>query len=145
MVMLGGMLSGTDETPGEVLWRDREEPVMFKEPYLISAQGMAWINPEYKEVNVIREGYKKYRGSASKESYEAQGKTGTHRTAEGESTLIPYKGPVKDVLQNIEGGLRSAFTYVGARNLKEFQANVDFVKISAATQIENTPHALNRK
>ena len=114
MVMLGGMLAGTDETPGEVVERG------------------VHLNPSGV--------FKKYRGSASKESYEVQGKEAKHRTSEGESFYVPYKGPVKDVLQEIEGGLRSAFTYVGASNLKEFHSKVEFVRISNATRSENQAH-----
>jgi IMP dehydrogenase len=110
MVMLGGMLSGTEETPGEV--HTSEDGKKFK----------------------------KYRGSASKESYEAQGKIGTHRTAEGESFLVPFKGSVWDVLLDIEGGVRSAMTYVDARTLQEFKENCEFVHITPTTVGENGAH-----
>lgn len=115
MVMIGSMLAGTDESPGEIVYMHKGMPL-----------------PEEK--------FKKYRGSASKESYEAQGKVGKHRTAEGESFLVPYKGPVADILQDIEGGLRSAFTYVGARNLKEFHDKVEFVRVTHSGYIEGTAH-----
>jgi IMP dehydrogenase/GMP reductase len=112
MVMLGGMLSGTDETPGEKIKK-------------------GFLKPKY---------FKKYRGSASQESYEAQGKTGKHRTAEGESFFVPAKGPVSDILQDISGGLRSSFTYVGARSLTQFHERCKFVQISPATARENGAH-----
>lgn len=112
-VMVGSMLAGTQETPGEVIYPEGPGPQC---PVKI------------------------YRGSASFESYVAQGKTGTHRTTEGESYTVPYKGPVADVLQDIEGGLRSAFTYVGARNLKEFHEKVEFVRVTHAGHVEGTPH-----
>ena len=119
VVMLGGMLAGTDETPGETI--ERQDG-----PIALGVQSWSY--------------YKKYRGSASKESYEAQGKTGTHRTSEGESFTVACKGPVKGILRDIEGGLKSAFSYVGACNLKEFHANVEFVRITNAGYIEGTPH-----
>ena len=53
---------------------------------------------------------------------------------------MPYKGPISNVLHNIEGGLRSAFTYVGAKNLEEFQQKAELIKISAATITENIAH-----
>jgi IMP dehydrogenase len=105
-VMLGSMLAGTDEAPGEL----------------------------------INSNFKKYRGSASMESYEVQGKVAKWRTFEGDSFLVPYKGSVSKVLQNIEGGLRSAFTYVGASSLQEFQQKAEFVEISYSTQKENIAH-----
>lgn len=118
MVMLGGMLAGTDETPGEVIHSIQD-----------------WANYQQKAYS-----FKQYRGSASKESYDDQGKDTSWRTAEGESFTVPYKGPVADVLADIEGGLRSAFTYVGARSLKEFHEKVEFIEISSAGYIEGTPH-----
>lgn len=127
LVMLGGMLAGTDETPGEIVKKDT---------FYSNGKNIFYSNGtgEVKK-------FKKYRGSASKESYSIQGKDASWRTAEGESITIPYKGPVKDVLQDIEGGLRSAFSYVGAQNMKEFHKNVTFVRISNATRIENGAHA----
>lgn len=113
VVMLGGMLAGTNETPGEIV-------------------------SVYE--NGLTTNHKKYRGSASHESYAAQGKTGSHRTAEGESFLVPCKGSVESVLADIEGGIRSAMTYVGANTLDEFRAQCEFVQISSATARENSAH-----
>ena len=111
-VMLGGMLSGTLETPGEIIY------------------------PEGEKVCPV----KSYRGSASLTSYEEQGKVSEWRTAEGISTTVPLKGSVNEVLSDIEGGLRSAFTYVGASNLTEFQERATFVKVSSNTNNENKAH-----
>ena len=109
-VMLGGMLAGTYETPGEIV--ENEKTGLFK----------------------------KYRGSASKESYDVQGKTTDWRAAEGEAFWVECKGAVDDVLQDIAGGLRGAFTTVGASNLEEFQSKARFVRVSSATVLENTAH-----
>lgn len=121
MVMLGGMLAGTDESP------------------LLSDLKTGHTDLEYnKFVNqVFKKRGVSYRGSASKESYVAQGKEASHRTDEGESLSVPYKGSVKDILKDIEGGIRSAFTYVGAKNLKEFHEKVEFVMVSSNTVLEN--------
>lgn len=74
-----------------------------------------------------RDGFhKEYRGSASLESYEVQGKVSTWRAPEGTSTLVPLKGPVVNVLNNISGGLRSSCSYVNAFNLNELKANAKF-------------------
>lgn len=115
LCMIGGMISGTDECPGEIIY---DPPKQFADS----------------------KKYKKYRGSASKESYIDQGKTGSHRTDEGESFLVPCKGPVANILQDIEGGLRSAMSYVGARTIKEFQEKCEFVKITNAGYSEGLPH-----
>jgi IMP dehydrogenase len=121
LVMCGGLFSGTEETPGEVV--DENGFMMSFE----STEG-----PEKM--------YKKYRGSASSESYKKQGKVATHRTPEGESITVPYKGPVNNILQDIEGGLRSSLSYTGSGNLKEYKENVEFIIISTASYIEGTAY-----
>lgn len=89
---------------------------------------------------VIDGKYKKYRGSASQESYEVQGKVASWRTFEGDSFTVPLKGPVEGVVQNISGGLRSALSYVGAKDLKEFSEYVNLIKISNLSYAENSSH-----
>ncbi len=78
--------------------------------------------------------YKLYSGSAYKTEYDE------YCTSEGEQTYVSCTGPVDKVLAEIEGGLRSAFTYVGARTLTEFQEKAEFIPVSSATRIENTAH-----
>jgi len=115
-VMIGSMLSGTDETPGDLV------PVQYGE----------YIG-----------GYmKKYRGSASKESYEAQGKVADHRSAEGESTLVSYKGPVSEVIKQLQGGLKSSMSYVGASNLTEFTERAIMIRVTNSGHAEGKPHGI---
>ncbi len=141
MLMIGGLLAGTEETPGLVTWTkykpiDGQIKVDKNNPkQRLRTDGLfSWVETAI-------EGVKTYSGSASKESYEQQGKTSSWRTPEGETTLVSYKGPVKNVLEGLEAGIRSAFSYVGASTLKEFQQKVEFVEITNAGQIESTPHA----
>jgi IMP dehydrogenase len=115
-VMVGGLLSGTDETPGEIV-KKQEQQFPFEK----------W--------------YKKYRGSASRESYEVQGKVADHRAPEGETTLVQYKGKVETVIQNLMGGLRSGMSYVGASTIEELQKNVQFVRITDSGKTESRAHA----
>lgn len=111
MVMLGGMLSGTDETPGE------------------------------KYTNKNNQEYKIFRGMASKEASENYfGAMPEWKTAEGISVKVPYKGSVKEIIKDIVGGLRSGLTYGGANNLTELRRNCEFIEISTASRIENTTH-----
>jgi IMP dehydrogenase len=124
-VMLGGMLAGTEETPGDIQFGGF---VIFDKGVPVSGT----------------ENYKKYRGSASKEAYTDQGKDASHRTAEGESFTVSCKGPVARVLQDIEGGLRSAFTYVGAKNVSDFQEKAEFVRVTQAGRSESGAHG-NKK
>jgi IMP dehydrogenase len=63
-------------------------------------------------------------------------------TAEGESTLVPYKGSVVKILKDLTGGIRSGFTYSGSSNIDEFYNNSTFCEISHHSYIEGTPHLL---
>lgn len=139
-VMVGGMLAGTDETPGEIMWRNHQGELVGKDivfPKKQLASGWRVLDESWP---VDLPAFKKYRGSASKESYEAQGKSTDWRTAEGESFIVPYKGKVADVLKDIEGGLRSSFTYVGAQTLEEFREKAEFVFITGNALKENGAH-----
>lgn len=112
-VMIGGMLAGTDCTPD---W-DAAQSIGAK--------------------NV------KYQGMASDAARKAfTGKTGN---AEGISCDVEVKpeGSTKQVIDNIAEGIRSAMSYVGATNLKEFRENASFVQVSPATIKENVPHILH--
>lgn len=126
MVMTGGMLAGTNETPGEVV----------EEKKKVSSEQLGLVTHSVYEIKK----FKKYRGSASKESYEEQGKEAAWRTAEGEAFFVPYKGPVQDVLKDIDNGIRSSMGYVGALNLKAFRERCEFVRVTQAGYIEGQAH-----
>ena len=116
-VMVGSLLAGSSETPGEIFYTQNGE--YLDEP-----------------------GYKIYRGSASSDSYKSQNKVANHRTAEGVSRKVEYKGSTLDILQNLEAGVRSAFTYVGASDLVSFRENAEFSEITSNGLTENHPHGL---
>ena len=112
-VMIGSMLSGTEETPGEAL------------------------------VNAKGEKYKEYRGMASKKAQrEWRGKSST---PEGVSAMVPFKGPVNDILQDISGGIRSGLSYTGVRSIQELQNKRRFILQSSAAQLESNTHILWRR
>lgn len=113
-VMLGRMLAGAEESPGQAY----------------QPRGIDSGNTLLKE----------YRGSASEESYKVQGKEASHRTPEGESFVVPYTGPVADTLQQIEAGLRSSMSYVGAHTLSEFRQKAQFIQITNAGIVEGKAH-----
>jgi len=112
-VMLGGMLAGTDETPGDRTWAGKT-----------GREGQIIIDKWEKE----------YSGSAT--TGYGQG----WRTSEGVVRAVECKGPVKNILGDIEGGLRSALTYVGAKNLRDFKQKSNLIFISNSSRTENTPH-----
>jgi len=114
-VMLGSMLAGTDETPGGV----------FVDKY---GDGLD---------------YKVYRGMASRNAQmDWRGKSSS---PEGISTTVRYKGPVLDVLQDLTGGIKSGFSYSGARTLSELHAKAEFVRQTLAGQSESNTHILSRR
>ena len=111
-VMIGSLFAGTKETPG-----------------IISKMGQ-WPNEQL---------YKKYQGSASIDSKLARGET---NHVEGNSKILPYKGKVKRIVDDINDGIRSSMSYVGALNLNEFNHKVEFVRVTQAGQLEAKPHGL---
>jgi IMP dehydrogenase len=70
--------------------------------------------------------YKIMRGAASF-SVQQESKNSDPEYVEGSETMVPYKGDVKEVLARYRAGLRSSMSYMNARDLKEFRAQVDFV------------------
>lgn len=82
--------------------------------------------------------FKRYRGAASLETKTVHGQE--QRNVEGESTVIPFKGGVKFVLQGLQDGVRSALSYGGANNLKEFKP--DYLIVTNAGLTEARPHLL---
>ncbi|MCB9072565.1 MAG: guanosine monophosphate reductase [Bdellovibrionaceae bacterium] len=115
-VMLGGMLSGTRVTPGDVFTGDDGSR------------------------------YKKYRGMASREANEDQyGAMPEWKTAEGVSFTVPYREDEENVIADIRGGLRSGLTYGGAVNVRELQRKLSYLVISPATQKESIAHGALKK
>ena len=112
-VLLGSLLSGTDETPGEV--------------FVGPSGGLL----------------KDYRGMASAEAQNNW--RGNIASNEGVVSTVPYKGPVKEVLKELERGIRSGLSYSGANNLKELQHKAIFYKQSSASNFESSAHILTRR
>jgi IMP dehydrogenase len=82
--------------------------------------------------------YKRYRGAASLETKMAHNQE--QRNVEGESTVIPFKGGAKFVIEGLLDGVRSAFSYGGANNIKEFKPN--YVQVTNAGLAEAKPHLI---
>lgn len=71
-----------------------------------------------------------YGMSSKKANDKFNGGLKDYRSSEGRELLVPYKGLVAPTLQNIAGGLRSACTYVGAKNIKELPKRTTFVRVT---------------
>jgi len=82
--------------------------------------------------------YKRYRGAASLETKSIHGQA--TRNVEGESTIVPFKGKVKFVVDGLLDGLRSALSYAGANNLREYFP--EYVVVTNAGVREAQPHLL---
>jgi GMP reductase len=84
--------------------------------------------------------FKEYIGSSSNKALlDFYGKKSDYRASEGRYILMPYKGLLKDFLQDLFGSLRSTGTYIGARRLKEFPKRATFIKVGRqlTTYLEN--------
>jgi len=79
--------------------------------------------------------YKTYMGSASGEN--KVGNSSANEFIEGIAKTIIFRGHVKHVLRHIRQGLQSAFSYVGANNLQEFQEKCEFIEITSGGKIES--------
>lgn len=115
--MLGGFFSGTEEAPGYVVIKDGRK-------------------------------YKKMRGMASldanltRKSKEVSQEDVDNISPEGVEALVPYRGMVTEVLRGLIGGLRSGFSYCGAKNINEMWKKAKFVRITNAGMREGKPHDL---
>lgn len=116
--MIGSLLAGTDESPGEVfLYQGRS----YK-----SYRGMGSVGAMA-------------RGSADR-YFQQEVKDTFKMVPEGIEGQVPYKGPVGSVLHQLVGGVRAAMGYTGARTLKEFREKARFVRITDASLRESHAH-----
>jgi IMP dehydrogenase len=116
--MVGSLLAGTDETPGEVfLYQGRS----YK-----TYRGMGSVGAMS-------------RGSADR-YFQQDIKDSLKLVPEGVEGQVPYKGAAATVLHQLTGGLRAAMGYVGAKNLDELHAKAEFVRITGAGLRESHVH-----
>ena len=89
-----------------------------------------------------RKTFKTYRGMASKEAQIEW--RGSASSIEGVSSMIPHKGPVADIVARLETGIRSGFSYTGARNMAELHATAKFIGQTPSGAIESGTHIMSR-
>ncbi len=118
-VMIGSLLAGTRESPGEV---EQTSAGLVKR-----YRGMASV--EAVQQRAARS------GEVIDEEYFEQ------RAAEGVEGTVPYKGAADRVVASLMGGLKSAMSYLDARNLAQFRQNAEFVRVTPVGLRENHPHA----
>ncbi len=115
VVMVGSMLAGTTEAPGEDILREGRRYKAYRGMGSLGAMGG---------------------GSADRYFQEGAAKL----VPEGIEGMVSYKGPASDVLFQLQGGLRSAMGYCGTPDIASLQRDAQFVTITQASLIEGHPH-----
>ena len=116
-VMLGSLFAGTKESPGEmILWEGRS----YK-----SYRGMG-------SISAMKVG--------SKDRYFQSKSNNKKLVPEGIEGMVPYKGPVGDTVHQLMGGVKSSMGYCGAKEIKDFPKQAEFIKITSSGIVESHPH-----
>ena len=117
-VMLGGLLAGTDESPGEVVFHQGEQFKEYRGMGSLGAMRARYSSDRYYQQDV-----------------EEVGKL----VPEGIEGRVAYKGPLRNVVHQLVGGLRQAMGYCGAATIDELK-DARFVRVTSAGQRESHPH-----
>ena len=116
-VMIGGLLAGTEESPGETVLAEGRSFKVYR--------GMG-------SMDAMKEG--------SADRYFQEDTDDSKLVPEGIVGRVPYKGPVHDSIFQLCGGLRSGMGYQGAINLAALRESAEFLRVTGAGQRENHPH-----
>ena len=118
IVMIGGLFAGVKESPGEM--------ILFEGRSFKSYRGMG-------SITAMQLG--------SKDRYFQDVENDIAKLVpEGIEGRVPYKGPLKDTIYQLLGGLRAAMGYCGTKNIDELRNNTKFIKITSAGLKESHPH-----
>lgn len=126
-VMLGSLLAGLHESPGDIVIREGRS---FKE-----YRGMGSLGAMKGRAS---DRYQSAQGERESASPDISGKT----VPEGIEGQVPYKGMLKDFVYQLMGGLRSGMGYVGAGDIRDLWEKARFVRITAASFQESHPHSI---
>ncbi|HEX6182372.1 MAG TPA: IMP dehydrogenase, partial [Pyrinomonadaceae bacterium] len=118
VVMIGSLFAGTEESPGEL--------ILFQGRSFKAYRGMG-------SIGAMREGS---RDRYAQETTEVESKL----VPEGIEGRVPYKGTLADMVTQLVGGLRAGMGYTGCRDIREFQENTRFMRISSAGLKESHVH-----
>lgn len=123
-VMLGSLLAGTDESPGDLVFENGKQFKVYR--------GMGSLGALQSRGN---------KTSYSRDRYfQADVPTDDQLIAEGIEGRVAYRGPLGSVMYQLLGGLRQSMFYTGARNVAELKHNGKFVRITPAGLKESHPH-----
>lgn len=123
-VMLGSLLAGTDESPGDLIFVGGKQ---FKSYRGMGSLGA--LQTRGQKTSYSRDRY-----------FQADVPSDEQLIAEGIEGQVPYRGPVSSVVYQLLGGLRQSMFYTGARTIEELRAKGRFVRITAAGLKESHPH-----
>ena len=118
-VMLGSLLAGLDESPGEKILYEGRVFKAYRGMGSIPAMSMGSKDRYFQETEDIRK-----------------------LVPEGVEGLVPYRGFLQDTMHQLIGGLRASMGYCGTRTIKEFREKAKFIRISQASIIESHPHGV---
>ena len=116
-VMLGNLFAGTDESPGKIVEKDGKK---FKEYRGMGSQAVI-------------------KSASGSERYFTHGRKAV---PEGVEALVPYKGPVGEIIATLASGVQVGMGYVGAKTIPEFEKKAQFIRITHAAIAEGKPHSL---
>lgn len=114
-VMIGSLLAGCDEAPGEYILEDGVGHKLYR--------GMASRD-----------------AGEAKMQLDGSFADGAYRAPEGKSGKVPYRGNGKKLVDELISGLRSSMSYLGAKSILEFQKNAEFIRITQAGLKESHSH-----
>jgi len=123
-VMLGGMLAGHDEGGGKII-----KKYFDVGQYFIAGEDRMGVS-DYQPVIKSKEFVEFYGMSSGTAMEKHHGGIAEYRSSEGRTVEVPYRGPVKNTVLDILGGLRSTCTYVGAKSLKQLSKCTTFVRVT---------------
>ncbi len=117
-LMFGSVLAGTTEAPGKVIIKDGLQLKEYR------GMGSAAVMAE----------------NQSSDRYLQ--KDAKKKTTEGISAYVPFKGSIEPIIDEFSGGLRLAYSYVGASNITEFHSRAKLIRITPAGMTESKPHGV---
>ncbi|HWU27541.1 MAG TPA: IMP dehydrogenase [Microbacterium sp.] len=123
-VMLGSLLAGTDESPGEIVFQSGKQFKLYRGMGSLGA-----MQTRGKQTSYSKDRY-----------FQADVPSDDKLIPEGIEGQVPYRGPVSAVAYQLIGGLRQSMFYVGARTIEELKSRGKFVRITSAGLKESHPH-----
>ena len=118
-VMLGSVLAGTEESPGEKIYSNGRQYVVYR-----GMGSMAALK----------------NGKGSRARYFQDNESEDDLVPQGIEGMVPYSGHVKSIMTQFCGGLRASLGYCGSKTIKELQEKGKFYRVTAAGQREARPH-----